>query len=45
MPGMHIIFIISNDVLKGGLPVYTVERIVQETGELFEDQAYIERSG
>ena len=33
MPETYIIFITSNDVLKGGLPVYTIERTIQETGE------------
>lgn len=28
MPETYIIFITSNDVLKGGLPVYTIERII-----------------
>ena len=31
MPETYIIFITSNDVLKGGLPVYTIERTIQET--------------
>ena len=41
MPETYIIFITANDVLKGGLPVYTVERTVQETGKLFGDKAHI----
>lgn len=41
MPETYIIFITSNDVLKGGLPVYTIERTIQETGELFGDKAHI----
>ena len=40
MPETYIIFITANDVLKGGLPVYTVERTVQETGKLFGDKAH-----
>ena len=28
MPETYIIFITSNDVLKGGLPVYTIERTI-----------------
>ena len=31
MPETYIIFITSNDVLKGGLPVYTIDRTLQET--------------
>ena len=41
MPEIYIIFITSNDVLKGELPVYTIERTIQETGELFRDKAHI----
>ena len=41
MPETYIIFITSNDVLEGGLPVYTIERTIQETGELFRDKAHI----
>ena len=41
MPETYIIFITSNDVLKRGLPVYTIERTIQETGELFGDKAHI----
>lgn len=41
MPETYIIFIKSNDVLVGGLPIYTIERTVQETGKLFNDKAHI----
>ena len=41
MPETYIIFITSKDVLKGGLPVYTIERTIQETGKLFGDKAHI----
>ena len=41
MPETYIIFITSNDVLVGGLPIYTIERTVQETGKLFNDKAHI----
>ena len=41
MPETYIIFITSNDVLDGGLPIYTIERTVQETGKLFNDKAHI----
>lgn len=37
----YVIFITENDVLKGGLPIYHVERIVLETRELFKDKAHI----
>lgn len=36
-----MIFITENDVLKAGLPIYHVERTVQETGTVFNDQAHI----
>ena len=37
----YVIFITENDVLKAGLPIYHVERTVQETGTFFNDQAHI----
>ena len=37
----YIIFITENDVLKAGLPIYHVDRIIQETGEPFGDEAHI----
>ena len=36
-----MIFITENDVLKSGLPIYHIDRIVQETGEPFGDEAHI----
>lgn len=41
LPETYIIFITANDVLKDGLPVYTIERTIQETGKLFGDRAHI----
>lgn len=41
LPETYIIFITANDVLKSGLPLYTVERTIQQTGQLFEDKAHI----
>ena len=37
----YIIFITENDVMKGNLPKYIVERVVLETNELFRDGAHI----
>lgn len=37
----YVIFITENDVLKAGLPIYHIERTVQETGVIFQDQAHI----
>ena len=31
----------ENDVLKAGLPIYHIDRIIQETGEPFGDEAHI----
>lgn len=31
----YVIFITEHDVLKGGRPIYRIERTVQETGESF----------
>ena len=41
LPETYIIFITANDVLKGNLPLYTIERTVQETGKPFGDRAHI----
>lgn len=37
----HVIFIAEKDYLGKGLPLYHVERIIQETGELFGDDEHI----
>lgn len=37
----YIIFITENDFLKKGLPMYHIERLIQETGELFNDGSHI----
>ena len=36
-----IIFITESDVLGGGLPVYTVDRFIRETGAAFNDEGHI----
>lgn len=36
-----VIFITENDVMKAGLPIYHIDRIVRETGKLFEDEEHI----
>ena len=41
LPETYIIFITANDVLGDGLPVYNIERTIQETGKLFHDRAHI----
>ena len=41
LPESYIIFITENDVLSKGLPIYHVERVITETGELFNDKAHI----
>ena len=37
----HVIFITENDVLKAGLPIYHIHRMVEETGAVFNDQSHI----
>ena len=37
----YVIFITEHDVLKGGRPIYRIERTVQETGESFADGTHI----
>ncbi|OUP81276.1 hypothetical protein B5F07_18135 [Lachnoclostridium sp. An169] len=37
----YVIFITENDVLNAGLPIYHINRIVKETGVVFEDEAHI----
>lgn len=41
LPETYVIFITENDVLNEKLPIYTIERTIQETGKLFEDRAHI----
>ena len=41
LPETYIVFITEKDVRKGGLPLYHIERVVQETGELFDDAEHI----
>ncbi len=37
----YVIFITEHDVLKDGLPIYHIDRIVQESGKPFNDEAHI----
>ena len=37
----YVIFITENDVLKAGLPIYHIDRTIQETGTLFGDESHI----
>ncbi len=37
----YVIFITENDVLKKGLPLYHIERIIKETGETADDGSHI----
>ena len=37
----YVIFITENDVLEGGLPIYHINRKIEETGEAFEDGSHI----
>ena len=39
--GTYVIFITERDVLNAGLPIYHIDRIVQETGKPFGDGSHI----
>ena len=41
LPETYVVFITEQDFLGAGLPVYHIERIVQETGKPFGDRAHI----
>ncbi len=41
LPETYIIFVCENDIFAHGMPMYHVERVVQETGEDFKDKAHI----
>ena len=41
LPESYVIFITENDVMKGGLPLYQIERIVTNNGEPFNDGEHI----
>lgn len=41
LPETYVIFIVENDVLKSGLPIYHIDRTIQETGEAFYDKTHI----
>lgn len=37
----YVIFITEHDIFGEGLPIYHINRMVQETGELFDDKSHI----
>lgn len=41
LPETYVIFITENDVLARKFPIYHIERVILETGELFDDKAHI----
>ena len=41
LPETYIIFVTENDPFGCGLPIYTIDRMVRETGEVFEDGGHI----
>lgn len=41
LPETYVIFITENDIFRKGLPIYHIERIIQETGEKVNDEAHI----
>ena len=41
LPEIYVIFITEHDVLKRDLPIYNIERVITQTGELFGDRSHI----
>lgn len=41
LPKNYVIFICKDDVYKKGYPIYTIRRVVQETGEIYGDDSTI----
>lgn len=41
LPESYVIFITENDVLGGDKPIYHIERVIQETGQNFNDEEHI----
>ena len=41
LPETYVIFITERDVLKAGLPIYHIDRMIQETGKPFGDGSHI----
>ena len=41
LPESYVIFITENDVLKKNLPIYHIDRVIQETNEYFGDESHI----
>lgn len=41
LPTTYVIFVTENDVLKGGRLCYHIDRIVRETGNMFDDREHI----
>ena len=41
LPETYVIFITEKDILGKGLPLYTINRVIAETGEIFDDKSHI----
>ncbi len=41
LPETYVIFFTENDVLKSGLPIYNIERMITQTKKLFGDDSHI----
>ena len=41
LPESYVIFITENDVLRQGLPVYKIDRVIEQIGEKFGDGSHI----
>jgi len=37
----YVIFIVENDVIGAGIPIYHTDRVIRETGEIFGDGNHI----
>ena len=37
----YVIFITENDVLERVLPIYHIDRVIKETGEVYQDESHI----
>lgn len=41
LPETYVIFITENDVMGANEPIYHIDRLVRETGQIFDDEAHI----
>lgn len=41
LPETYVIFITENDIIGGNERIYYVDRVIKETGKVFDDEAHI----